>query len=313
MPVATSGFVACGDGYTDAATIGPLQTLENIVLQVSANPILCQVAKRNRHTKAIFWDTIELPVGIGSWGFSKQIYGLRCRNATAGSVANVSIIGGFPDDPIPFSPASGGNNSDPVIPQSSGTPPTVNSLGWKGETVWLNGPLPSKAFGGPAANQGYLNCSLLMELITAGTILTGIACYISSLGQYTTYEPSVITLGLGTVDATGKITFQCATANVRDSFKTTQGLNLFPFTRPFTQPITQPLWACIVCNNQWYPTAPNLASSGTGYVGLYSAAAPGYPASIYGYEGAGVPVIAAGNTWNTWQNGNGVCYWMGVY
>lgn len=133
MPNPISG-VACGDSYTDAATIGPLTMGSNGgYFIISGQDVFMQLGykEQGRGVSDIQWMP-ESHVPLGNGVFYKGTYAARFRNFVAGSVATVSGGLSTPTQPI-FTIAAGGvasgttpNMITGIIP-ATGTTPTAGS------------------------------------------------------------------------------------------------------------------------------------------------------------------------------------------
>lgn len=102
MPV-SSGQVATSDGYTDAATVGPYQSLASVQFTVANASVVAQVAKIDPKDNSLHWDPFETTFPPGQGGYSGKVYGIRFRSLVPGTPAVVVVNGYFEDDPVPFS------------------------------------------------------------------------------------------------------------------------------------------------------------------------------------------------------------------
>lgn len=105
MPTSLSTPQTLPLGYTQAATLGPIQNLEKIVWQNTGGVVVFQVGRLNQSGKVVF-DQTEAVLPPGIWGMDK-IYGIRFRSRDVAALATLDpCTGYFEDDPDPFNPGT---------------------------------------------------------------------------------------------------------------------------------------------------------------------------------------------------------------
>lgn len=132
MPISLgSGLagVSTSDGYSSAATLGPLPNLTTVSFTVANESVFCQIYQLDR-LGILHLDPYEIPLPPGIWGFD-SLQGIRFRSAIAGKPAVVVCTGYFRSDAVPFGnpyPFPGALTPDgSYTPPSSGLPPSKTS------------------------------------------------------------------------------------------------------------------------------------------------------------------------------------------
>lgn len=106
MPVSLLTPVTLSTKYTDAATLGPFETLEKIDFTITGGVVAYQVAKLNKQTGKPYFDQSEAYSPPGTFGLD-ECYGIRFRSRDAISLATLDpVVGWFDDDPDPYAPGN---------------------------------------------------------------------------------------------------------------------------------------------------------------------------------------------------------------
>lgn len=105
MPTSLSTPQTLPTGYTDKATLGPIENLEKIVWQNTNGVVVFQVGRLDPTGRPVF-DQTEAVLPPGIWGMDK-IYGIRFRSRDVAALATLDpCTGYFQDDPDPFNPGT---------------------------------------------------------------------------------------------------------------------------------------------------------------------------------------------------------------
>lgn len=105
MPTSLSTPQTLPTGYTDTATLGPIENLEKIVWQNTGGVVVFQCGRLDPSGRPVF-DQTEAALPPGIWGFD-QIYGIRFRSRDVAALATLDpCTGYFQDDPDPFNPGT---------------------------------------------------------------------------------------------------------------------------------------------------------------------------------------------------------------
>lgn len=105
MPTSLSTPQTLPTGYTDKATLGPIENLEKIVWQNTGGVVVFQVGRLDPAGRPVF-DQTEAALPPGIWGMDR-IYGIRFRSRDVAALATIDpVTGYFADDPDPFNPGN---------------------------------------------------------------------------------------------------------------------------------------------------------------------------------------------------------------
>lgn len=94
------------DGYTDAATIGPVPALKAVQFTIEKNPVFVQVARNQKGSKVPVWNVVEQQLAQGYQGVW-EVQGIRFRSAVSQAPAQVTPTVFFEGEEIPAGSAIG--------------------------------------------------------------------------------------------------------------------------------------------------------------------------------------------------------------
>jgi hypothetical protein len=105
MPVSIATPLTLGTRYTDAATVGPFQEIDELVFQNTGGPLIFEFGVLDP-TGAVRFDNQEIVYPPGTWAF-RNLQGIRFRSNQGSAAATLQAATAFfKDDPEPFNPGN---------------------------------------------------------------------------------------------------------------------------------------------------------------------------------------------------------------